>query len=116
MTWLLLKSKGYLSKDCRLPEMKEWVCTDHPTGTFAMETVDILEVCKHAKVTASNNLIFPQKILRGLLWWKGIPNYLEYRKITRKLIVYSEEINEHGALFLEEILTGQSHLIDNDDV
>ena len=116
MTWLLLKSKGYLSKDCRLPEMKEWVCTDHPTGTFAMESVDILEVCKHAKVTASNNLMFPQKILRGLLWWKGISNYLEYRKITRTLVLQSEEINEHGALFLEELLTGQSHLIDNDEV
>jgi hypothetical protein len=116
MTWLLLKSKGYLSKDYSLPEMKEWVTTDHPTGTFAMDTVDILEVCNHAKITASNNFIFPQKILRGLLWWKGIPQYLEYRKITRALILYSDEINEHGALYLEELLTGQSHLIDNDDI
>jgi len=96
--------------------MKEWVTTDHPTGTFAMDTVDILEVCNHAKITASNNFIFPQKILRGLLWWKGIPQYLEYRKITRALILYSDEINEHGALYLEELLTGQSHLIDNDDI
>jgi hypothetical protein len=116
MTWLLLKSKGYLSKDCRLPEMKEWVSTDHPTGTFAMDNVDILEVCKHAKVAAQDHFILPQKILLGLLWWKGIPQYLEYRKITRALVLYNDEINEHGALYLEEILTGQSHLIDDDDI
>ena len=80
-----------------------------------MEKVDVTECIRVARETTEvlhNNF---EGAYRWARWLAGIPRYLEYRRIAKAVVLQRREITEAGAVYLREILTGQSSCVREDD-
>ena len=116
-TPFLLLSRGYLVRDLFIGDIPKYAEVAHKQGGIAMEKVDVTEcirVTREATEVLHNNI---DGAYRWARWLAGIPRYLEYRRIAKAVVLQRREITEAGAVYLREILTGQSSCVrDEEDI
>ena len=108
-TIFLLLSRGYMLDDLELGQIPKCVNIERRHGGLATDKVGISECLRIAFEETDQLHTYPQAAFRWARFLVGLPRYLEYKRVARTVALQKREINEQGAVFLREILKGQSH-------
>jgi hypothetical protein len=111
----LLLSSGYTLDDLYIGDMPSLAELDHRQGGLALEKVDVKMCLRVAREQSEPVHSMLQGAYRWARWMTGLPRYLEYRRYAKVLTQQRKQLDEAGAVFLREILKGQSHAVSVED-
>lgn len=111
----LLLSSGYTLDDLYIGDMPSLAELDHRQGGLALEKVDVKMCLRVAREQSEPVHSILQGAYRWARWMTGLPRYLEYRRYAKVLTQQRKQLEEAGAVFLREILKGQSHAVSVED-
>jgi len=111
----LLLSSGYTIDDLYIGDIPAFAELDHRQGGLALERVDVKQCLRVAREQTEVVHSTLQGAFRWARWLAGFPRYLEYRRIAKVVALQRKQLDEAGAVYLREILKGQSHCVKVDD-
>ena len=122
----LLLSKGYFMEDLLIGDVQKWAEVEHKDVGLAAGVVNVRECVLNTNAEVSRSfrndgfvgtvvgyLQAARRWLNFATGWTGGPvHYMNYKRVGTAIMTEGKQVNKEGAKYLRELLTGQSHCVD----
>ena len=127
-TVFLLLSRGYEMEDLTKGDVPKWAEVEHNDGGIAADGVEVRECLEAVNIEVSKTFRkdgfigtvvgIGQRVKRWMNFATqktgGLVHYWNYFRVSKAIMTQGKKVNKQGAKYLREILTGQSHCVEEE--